>query len=109
MKISEKWSDMAKKRLDPEDQVQKTWFGKIDGKGGILLLSNKKLLFVEEKGFMRTTYSLALEIPYEKIEKTTVEGRYQLAFTEVGGRRHNFTSSVVPISTIERSLKDLIE
>lgn len=107
VKIS-KLSDLAKDRLDPEDQVQRTYRGRWDGTGGVLLLSNRRLLFVHEEGVLRKTYTLVMDIPYEKVGKFAIEGRYQLAITDVGGRKHIFTSALRS-SIIEKSLKDLIE
>lgn len=97
--------EIANKRLEPGDKVEKNWPAQCDGRNGYIVLSKRKLLFIEEKGFLRMTYNLILDIPYEKIDKITVEYPRKLTLTEEGGRRHNFTSGYV--SDIEESLKGL--
>ena len=99
---------MAKNRLDPGDQIQISFSARCDGKNGFLTLSNKKLFFVEEKGLLRKTYSLVLEIPYEKVGEITFESG-QLTLTDSEGKRRNITPIEVSTSTIESSLKDLIK
>ena len=102
------WFDLAQNKLDRGDQIQKSYFVKFDGKKGYLMMSNKKLLFVEEKGSLRKTYSLVLEIPYKKVSEVTVE-RNQLVFGDGGGKNHNIKPIEVYASKIESNLKDLME
>ncbi|MFB0543456.1 MAG: PH domain-containing protein, partial [Candidatus Bathyarchaeia archaeon] len=82
--MSKKWSDLVEKSLEREDQIQKTYSGNLDGNYGYLALSNKKILFVHEKGFLHKTYTLILDIPYEQVGKVVSEDRYRLEITETG-------------------------
>lgn len=101
--------ELFKKRLDSDDPVQKCYDRiQSEGKNGCLVLPNKKILFLEAKGFLRKTYSPILEIPYEKIDKITAKDRYNLE-VEVGGKTHSFKSQEFSVSTVKRSLKELIE
>lgn len=102
-----KASELGKKFLGPEDQLKRACRGRCEGTNGFLMMSNRRLLFVQEKGFLRKTYNSVLDIPYEKINKIVHEGHYQLTITEVGGRKHNIKTELLS-STIRRILKDLI-
>ena len=97
-----------KKGLDPEDQVQKEYRAKYNGKDGFLVVSNRKLFFTEKRGFLRTSYNLILELPYEEISDITVEAASKLALTDTEGKKHDFESHENAASVIERNLNDLI-
>ena len=99
------WYKFAKKHVDPVDQIQNTYPGRYDGKLGQFVMSNKKLLFVEEKGWISKISSLLLEVPYEKVGEITVKGD-RITFT-AEDITHSITSSAASI--IESILKDLIE
>lgn len=104
-----KWYEFAEKSLDHGDEIQKIYVGKIDGERGYLCLSNMKLLFVHEEGFLRKTYDVTIDLPYEKIGKISREGRYELNLVEVEGQKHDFKTVEPPVSVIEKSLKDLMK
>ena len=105
---SPKWYDLAEKNIEQGDSIQKSYEGKLNGKTGYLILSNRKLLFVREEGFLRKTYDLSLDLPYEKIDKISHEGRYELELTDVEGKKHDFKTFAVPVSRIAESLEDLV-
>ena len=95
------------KNLEPGDEIRRTYAGKLDGNGGYLCLSNNKLLFVHEEGFLRKTYDLTLNLPYDKIDDVSREGRYNLKIKEKEGREHKLVALEVPASTVERSFEEL--
>jgi hypothetical protein len=82
---------LFKDKFDPEDLVQKSYVARYEGKHGLFVMSKKKLLFVEEKGFMHKSYNLILEIPYNKIRENHIENKSKLILTEVGGKKYSFT------------------
>jgi hypothetical protein len=65
------------------------------------LMSKKKLLFAEERGFMRKTYNVLLEIPYAKVSESAVE-KNQLVF-EASGKKYRITPEEVSPFTIPKS------
>lgn len=101
--------ELAKKRLEPEDEIKLSWTGELEGKYGYLMMSGKKLLFVHESGFLSKKYDLTLDLPYKKIVNVERVGRNKLILTEDEDRKHDFVSYEVPISRIEQNLKDFIE
>jgi hypothetical protein len=78
IQIAPKWFGLLEKNLELGDEIRRTYAGKLDGNGGYLCLSNRKLLFVHEEGFLRKTYNLTLDLPYDKVDNFSREGRYIL-------------------------------
>ena len=100
---------MAAKRLEPPDKVQKSYRVGYNGSQGFIVLTNRKLMVMEEKGFFRTSYNVVLEIPYTKVKEVAVEGTHRLAITDTEDRKQIFVSfAKVTASIIEGDLKDLI-
>lgn len=108
VRISSKRLETAKERLEPGDDVQKSYTGHLDKKSGSLIGSNSKLLFVEEKGFLSKTYNVVLDIPYEKVKEFTPVDRYKLRITDTEGEHHEFVSDI-HASTVDTAMKELIE
>jgi len=98
---------MAEKVLEHEDRIQKTYPGKFDGKNGYLMMSNQKLVFVNEEGFIRKTHNLILDLPYSKIGKINPNGKYELEITDVDGMKHIFKTEELNVSLVEKSLEEL--
>ena len=102
-----KWLDLAEKNLDPEDEIQKKYIGELDGEYGWLILSNKKLQFMHEKGFLHKTYDLVLDLKYDKIRKINHKSKQEVELVDVEGTKHNFKTGSIPVSIVEKELKDL--
>ncbi len=100
---------MAVKRLESPDKVQKSYRVGYNGSQGFIVLTNRKLMVVEEKGFFLTSYSVVLEIPYTKIKEVIVEGTHRLVIVNTEDRKQFFVSfGKVTASIIEEDFKDLI-
>lgn len=102
-----KWRDLAEKNLNPEDEIQKNYDGELDGEYGWLILSNKKLQFMREKGFLHKTYDLILDLRYAKVGKINHKSKQEVELVDVEGTKHNFKTFSIPVSIVEKSLKDL--
>lgn len=105
--MTEKWLNIAKKRFGPEDKEIGNWHGRFDNKGGRIVLSNEKLLFIEDQGLIHRTVKLLLEIPYRKMSKINTEKHNQLTITDTGGKKHRITSKY--LSYFEKKLKNLMK
>ena len=103
--MTKKWIDIAEKTLKPGDEVQFTFNAAYDDQNGLVILSRKKLLFLNEKGFFQKKYDLLLEVPYDKVEEVRRIGNILTLL--VGGKSHAFKSGYA--SAIEQSIKDLTE
>ena len=81
--------------------------GKLDGKRGYLMMSNQKLVFVHEEGFIRKTYDLILDLPYAKIGKISPQGKYELEITDIDSVKHSFKTEELNISIVENGLDEI--
>jgi len=106
--VSIKWLELAKKKLDPKDRVQREYEVRFDGKTGWLVMSFRKLLFVEERGFLRKQYNLLLDLLYENIDNIALE-RDQLVITDSENLKHICTSRYVNLLTIRNNLNLLVQ
>jgi len=102
-----KWYELAEKSLDLGDKIQKSYPGKLDGEFGHILMSDRKLVFVHEEGFLRKNYELTLDLPYDKIVEISQKGKHELDFTDVKDKKYVFETSDISISHVEDSLKEL--
>jgi len=108
-KMLPKWRELAEKNLDAGDEILVSYPGELDREFGYLMLSNRRLQFVHEEGFLRKAYKLTLDLPYEKIGKIYPKSKYELDLTEREGKTHTFTTFEFPESIVEKRLKELME
>ena len=107
--------DIVEKTLEPDDElqdiftpddtVQDIFNASHNDQNGYIMLSQKKLLFVSEKGFCRKIYNLVLEVPYDVVDEIRHIGNVLTLL--VKGKRHVFKSGYA--SVMEQSIKDLKE
>ena len=104
--MSSKVSDIVKS-LDPNDEVSKSYSGQFERKYGTLVLSNVRLLFIKEEGFLRKSYTTTLNLPYKEVKKIECKGM-NLEFTDMKDKVYVFMGDVsAPI--VEKSLRELIK
>ena len=106
--VSIKWLELAKQKLDPQDRVQGEYEVRFDGKTGWLVMSFRKVLFFEEKGFLRKKYDLRLDLPYENIDNIALK-KNQLVITDSENLKHICTSRNVNLLTIRNNLNLLVQ
>ncbi len=86
------WVSFVKSRIETTDQMQKSFYMTYERKAGILVLTSQKIMFIDEKGFLRKTHDLIMELPYKKIKTMTVDSSTQLSIVDSDGKRHLFAS-----------------
>ena len=99
---------IVEESFGPEDKIQKSYDGKLDGDYGILSMSKRKLIFITEKGLFRKSYNLVLDLPYEEIESIRTEGNYNLII-ETEDLKHTFVSQGTREPSVEETLRGLME
>jgi len=104
-----KWYEFGEKSIAKDDEVKKNYVGRLDGEYGHLMLSDKKLLFVKEEGFLRKKYAVTLNLPYENIEEIKQENRFDLKITEESGGSYDFITDDIPVSIVEENIRELME
>jgi hypothetical protein len=105
-KMSRKWFEMAQRLLDEGDEIRKSYDGKIDGKYGWLIISDKKVMFLNESGFISKSYSVVFEILRENIKDITQKGAYELIITDVSGNTSRFQTLEIHADLILEGLAD---
>jgi hypothetical protein len=105
-KMSRKWFEMAQSLLDEGDEIRKSYDGKIDGKYGWLIISDKKVMFLNESGFISKSYSVVFEILRENIKDITQKGAYELIITDVSGNTSRFQTLEIHADLILEGLAD---
>ena len=72
--MSQKSIDLANANLEPGDKTQYVFDVQHNGKCGLVVLSRKKIQFVEEHGFINKTANLIFNDNYKDIGKVEVKG-----------------------------------
>jgi hypothetical protein len=106
----EKWVEITKKRLTSGDDIVKSYPGKLNGDDGHLAMSKERVVFVNEKGFLKRTYNVVLDLPYNKMKKIELKDKYNLDLIDSDGTKHEFSTVVnrIPMRNIEESLRELM-
>lgn len=70
--MAQNWYKEAEKALEPGDAIRKSYPGRLDGGSGYLIISNKRLMFQNVKGFLSKKYNITMNVPLEGISKVVV-------------------------------------
>jgi hypothetical protein len=104
--MSSKISEIVKS-IDPKDEVLKTYSGELERKYGTLVLSNSRLLFIKEEGFLKKSYTTTLNHFYKEVKNIVRKGQY-IELTDVKDNVYSFKSEdSSPI--VEKTLRELIK
>ncbi|MFP3952325.1 MAG: hypothetical protein ACLFVP_09335 [Candidatus Bathyarchaeia archaeon] len=105
--MAPKWMDIAERNLEKGDEIEKTYPAELNDKYGYILMSNQKVQFISEEGFLRKSYDLMLDMSYEKIQDIKQGGKYELEITDKEGEKHRFKTRELVAAIPERELKEL--
>jgi hypothetical protein len=108
IKLVLKWYETAEKLLDQGDEIQNCYEGKMNGKHGWLIISNRKVIFLRETGFISKDYSPILEKYRDDIEKVTKIGVYKFIISDTLGKTFTFNTSLTA-ENILRNLESSVE
>jgi hypothetical protein len=106
--MAPKWKEIAENNLEKGDKVERTYPARLEGRTGYMLLSGKKFQFVNEEGFLRKSYDLTLDLPYEQIDTVTLKEKYILEIMDKNGKKHDLQFSEIPATTPQQYLNDLM-
>lgn len=104
--MATKWYEYAEKKLKKKEKFEKNFEGRLDGNYGYLFITNMRLLFIKQEGFLRKSYEMILDLPQKNVESLECTGKYQMDIVESGGNRHRFESDIVA-SRIEKIIKEV--
>jgi hypothetical protein len=69
---------MARTHLDVDAKIQKCYDGKMDGKYDWLVISDEKILFIQEKGLLSKKISLIHDFSRDNIKEIKQEGTHEM-------------------------------
>ena len=103
--MAKNWYKEAEKALEPGDAIQKSYPGNLDGGRGYLIISNKRLMFQNVKGFLSKKYTLTMNVPLESISEVDVSGGNDV---EIGttDKKYVLKTDDVPASIIMKSITE---
>jgi hypothetical protein len=103
--MTQNWYKEAEKALEPGDAIQKTYPGHFDGGGGYLIISKKRLMFQNVKGFLSKKYNITMNVPLESISKVGVTGRNAIEI-DATDKKLLVETDEVPASIIMKSITE---
>jgi hypothetical protein len=103
--MAQNWYKEAEKALEPGDAIQKSYPGNLDGGRGYLIISNKRLMFQNVKGFLSKKYNITMNVPLENVSKVGVtEGNnIEIGTTD---KKYVLNTDEVPASIIVKSITE---
>ena len=103
--MSRKWCDVATRLLGQGDEIQNCYDGIINCKSGHLIISDRKVMFLHETGFISKTYLLIFDISRENILKVSQEGPYEFSISDIFGNTFLIKAYEFPAELILQSLE----
>jgi hypothetical protein len=104
--MAPKWKLEAEKALQSGDHVERSYPGKLDGERGYLVISENRLLFVNEKGMFSKKYNIIMN---ESLDDVEYEHKKRYGFEiKVNNSQHKYESEI-PANIIEKALAKAIQ
>ena len=107
--MAENWSDavrdVIKGSLESGDEQKYAFEGRSDKKAGYMVLSKKKVLFIEEHGFLHKTATLVFNDAYKDISRVECN-KNQLRLVNTNGKTYIVESDIA--ETIKEKLESLM-
>lgn len=103
--MAKNWYKEAEKALEPGDEIQKSYPGYLEGERGYLLISNKRLIFQNVKGFLSKKYKVTMNVPLESISSV---GMTEDKAIEIGtiDKKYIMNTDEVPTSIVLKSITE---
>jgi len=92
-------------KLESGDEILKKYYGKLDGSDGALIMSRRKYVFVESKGFIRKTHTAIMDVPYENVKDMVREGTTKMTLKLKDGGSREFATFKLPVDVIKEDLE----
>ena len=105
--MSKPWYDLAAKKLNDDDTIQKTYTCSYNKGNGYLCLGKKKLVFVNVKGFLKKYYDVTLDIPYSELAEVSQVSRFKMILMQ-GGSDHLIETHDHSVKRVRQGLQDVI-
>ena len=106
--MSTPWHDLAEKTVGPDDTIEKTYSCRFEKQNGYLCLGRKKMVFISVKGFLKKSYDVLLDAPYDEIDEVKLTGRYKINLIHKGETRLIETSDI-SAKILVKGIQDVIQ
>jgi len=106
--MAQPWHDLAKTTLGPDDTIEKTYSCTFNKQNGYLCLGNKKMVFVNVKGFLRKNYEVLLEAPYNEVSEVKLASRFSIDLTH-NDKTHQIEVSDIPAKIVVEGIENMIK
>jgi len=103
--MSPKWYEYAQRCISPDEHLKGNYDGRFDGDYGHLFISDKKLFFVKEEGFLRKKYSVPFTLKYDDVQDVRSIDRNHLQISEKTGKTYKFESDI-NVSIIDKAIHE---
>jgi predicted Zn-dependent protease len=98
----------AEHQLTAKDNIVQQYRSIYNSTEGALFLSKQRVLFIQSQGFLRKTYRVILNLPYDAITKTSVEASHRFTIT-VTNDTFTFVTIGIQANIVDDTLQHLIE
>jgi len=106
--MAQPWHEIAKTTLGSDDTIEKTYSCTFNKQNGYLCLGNKKLVFVNVKGFIRKKYEVLLNAPYDELNDVKLASRFGIDIFH-NDKTHFVESSDIPAKIIVEGIQDMLK
>ena len=106
--MSHAWHDLAEQAIGPDDTIEKTYSCNFDKQTGYLCLGRKRMVFVQVKGFLRKTYNLLFDAPYDEITEVGLMSRFRINLIHKD-KTHKIETSDVPAKIVVEAIKEVVQ
>lgn len=111
---SQKWMLDVEKYIGVDDNIQESYEGWLNGEYIYMILTEKRIIIVEETSFMVQKTRISLDLPYSRIKNITLERpdilfTTGLAFTDPSDFKRIFISENESAPDIEKKLRELMK
>ena len=89
-----------------EDEYRCCYRGNLGNKYGFLVLSNKRLLFLHERG-LSADFDKIVDVPYDKVADCSCVDRNLIAINDADGNTHHIQTSASS-KLVEQQLRELL-
>ena len=103
-----KISQMAEQQLTKDDSIVQQYRSIYNSNEGALFLTKQRVLFIQPQGFLRKTYHVTLNVPYETISNTTVEASHRFTITTANDA-FSFVTISIQADIVDDTLQHVIE
>ena len=111
---SQKWILDVEKYIGVDDNIREYYEGWLNGEFIYMVLTERRIIIVEETSLMAQKTRISLDLPYSRITNVTFERpdvlfTTGLAFTDFSGFKRIFISENESAPDIEKKLRELIK